>query len=169
MNLLNINYVQSFHWVMKYSVFENSQKCRTKSARNSAADFNRKVGGISVRLETSALRASLISSKMRLFYFFKTLWSVWIWQAQFVLQVFCLFYLIGGISLTNGTAVKTILVISSLYVEKHSFKINILSKRIPWNFTQFDRMLRMQIFCTYDELMGVQKFRRSASQYKYNS
>ena len=72
-------------------------------------------------------------------------------------------------SLTNGTAVKTILVISSLYVEKHSFKINILSKRIPWNFTQFDRMLRMQIFCTYDELMGVQKFRRSASQYKYNS
>ena len=101
--------------------------------------------------------------------FFKTLWSVWIWQAQFVLQVFCLFYLIGGISLTNGTAVKTILVISSLYVEKHSFKINILSKRIPWNFTQFDRMLRMQIFCTYDELMGVQKFRRSASQYKYNS
>ena len=101
--------------------------------------------------------------------FLKTLWSVWIWQAQFVLQVFCLFYLIGGISLTNGTAVKTILVISSLYVEKHSFKINILSKRIPWNFTQFDRMLRMQIFCTYDELMGVQKFRRSASQYKYNS
>ena len=56
-----------------------------------------------------------------------------------------------------------------IFVEKHSFKINILSKRIPWNFTQFDRMLRMQIFCTYDELMGVQKFRRSASQYKYNS
>ena len=76
---------------------------------------------------------------------------------------FCLFYLIGGISLTNGTAVKTILVISSLYVEKHSFKINILSKRIPWNFTQFDRMLRMQIFCTYDELMGVQKFRSAAA------
>ena len=38
MNLLNINYVQSFHWVMKYTVFENSQKCRIKSPKNSAAD-----------------------------------------------------------------------------------------------------------------------------------
>ena len=38
-----------------------------------------------------------------------------------------------------------------------------LTHSIPWNFTQFDHTLRMQIFCTYDELMGVFICKRRAS------